>query len=98
MTISNFALCGIAIAVLLMCWKWTRSHPDFDLSDLLTGENGRVSASKFMQTGGWTVGTWGFVTLIQEGKMSEWYFTGYMALCFGVRIAKDALTKPDAPK
>ena len=92
-TVSNIALSGIACGVLVLLWVWQRSHPNFDLADLVTGDNGKVSATKFMQTGAWIVGTWGFVTLIQQGKMTEWYFAGYMGLCFTVRIAKDAIAK-----
>jgi Protein of unknown function (DUF2644) len=88
-TISNLALSVIALVALLVLWSWQRGHPEFDLSDLITGDNGRVSTSKFMQAGAWVVGTWGFVTMVQQGKMTEWYFAGYMGLCFGVRVAKD---------
>ena len=94
-TVSNLALSTIAIAALIMLWRWTRSHPEFHLSDIIPGDNGRVSSTTFMQTGGWLVGTWGYVTLIQQEKMSEWYFVGYMTMCFGVRIAKDALVKQE---
>lgn len=97
MTASNVSLSLIALMALLFLWKWTRSHPLFDLADLITGDNGKVSATKFAQTGAWVVGTWGFVTLIQQEKMTEWYFTGYMALSFGVRVAKDVFGKPVEP-
>jgi ABC-type Mn2+/Zn2+ transport system permease subunit len=93
-TVSNLALSLIALGVLVALFMWQRSHPNFDLSDLITGDNGKVSATKFAQTGAWVVATWGFVTLIQQGKMTEWYFGAYMAASFGVRVAKDALSKP----
>lgn len=96
-TVSNMSLSGIALVVLVLLWRWTRSHPEFDLADLITGTNGKVSATKFAQTGAWVVSTWGFVTLIQQGKMTEWFFAGYMGVCFGARVAKDALTKPPTP-
>jgi hypothetical protein len=95
-TMSNLALSVIALVGLLLVWYWTRSHPNFDLSDLITGDNGRVSATKFSQSGAWVVSTWGFVTLIQQGKMTEWYMAAYMAACFGARLAKEALSKPPA--
>jgi len=96
MTTSNIALCIGALIGLLLLWQWQRSHPNFDLSDLITGDNGKVSATKFTQMGAWVVATWGFVTLIQQGKMTELYFTGYMTVSLGVRVAKDLWGKPGA--
>lgn len=96
-TLSNMSLTVIALLVLALLWTWQRNHPSFDLSDLITGDNGKVSSKKFMQTGAWVVATWGFVTLIQDGKMNELYFTGYMTVSFGARIAHDLATKGAAP-
>jgi hypothetical protein len=96
--ISNLSLTGIAILALVMLWRWQRSHPEFDLSDLITGDNGKVSATKFAQTGAWVVATWGFVTLVQQGRMSEWYLAAYMGFSFGTRVAKDAMAKPVLPQ
>jgi hypothetical protein len=92
-SMSNLSLSIGAIAVLLLLWQWQRTHPAFDLSDLITGENGKVSATKFAQTTALVVSTWGFVTLVQQGKLTEWYFGAYMLAFLGTRIAKDALTK-----
>lgn len=98
-TLSNLSLSFIALGALALMWRWTRSHPNFDLSDLLTGDNGRVSSTKLLKTGAWVVGTWGFVTLIQQGKMTEWYFAGYMGISFGVSIARDVFGKTaEVPK
>ena len=94
---SNLSLSLIVVTALLLTWRWTRSHPNFDLADLITGDNGKVSSTKLLKTGGWLVGTWGFVTLIQQGKMTEWYFAGYMAICFGVDVVRTAFAKPPAP-
>lgn len=84
---------GGGVVALILLWHWTRSHPKFDLSDLVTGDDGRVSATKFAQTGAFVVATWGFATLVEQGKMTEWYFTGYMLAFVGARLTKDALTK-----
>ena len=95
MPLHDLSLSVIAIVGLLMCWRWTRTHPDFDLVDLITGDNGRVSTTKFGQTGSWIITTWGFVTLIQQGKMTEWYMAAYLGLTYGVRIVKDIYTPKD---
>jgi hypothetical protein len=97
LSMSNYALCAGGILVLILLWKWQRSHPDFDLADLITGDNGRVSATKAAQFGAWMVATWGFITLIQQGKMSEWYMAAYMGLSFGARTMKDVFGKPTEP-
>jgi hypothetical protein len=91
MKLSDYALAIGAVIALLMLWQWQRTHPEFDLSDLITGENGKVSATKFAQTAALVVATWGFVTLVQQGKMTEWYFIGYLTAFLGTRVAKDAL-------
>lgn len=96
MTLSNLSLSVGAVVALLILWHWQRSHPHFDLSDLITGDNGRVSSTKFVQTATWIVATWGFVTLVQQGSMTEWYMAAYLGLGYGMRVARDALTKPDA--
>lgn len=92
-TVSNLALAIIAIGTLALLWRWTRSHPEFDLADLLTERDGKVSSTKLLKTGAWVVGTWGFVTLIQQGKMTEWYFAGYMAISFGPAALRDVYGK-----
>ena len=92
-TLSNLTLTSMALLGLVMLWKWQRSHPAFDMSDLITGDNGKVSATKFWQTAASAVATWGFVTLLQQGKMTEFYFVGYMTTIFGVRVLKDFTPK-----
>lgn len=91
-TTSDLALSAGAIIALIFLLRWTKQHPAFDLSDLLTGDNGQISATKFAQTGTWLVSTWGFITLIQQNLMTEWYFMGYVGLAYGTRVLKDALT------
>jgi hypothetical protein len=93
MSMSNISLSLGALVGLLLLWQWQRSHPNFDLADLITGDNGRVSATKFAQTVALVVATWGFITLTQQGKLTEWYFGAYMLIFTGTRIAKDALAQ-----
>lgn len=95
---SDLALSVGAIIALIFLLRWTKQHPAFDLSDLLTGDNGRISATKFAQTGTWLISTWGFVTLTQKGLMTEWYFMGYVGLAYGTRVLKDALSPTPKPE
>jgi hypothetical protein len=95
---SNAVLAVGALLALLLCLRWTRTHPEFDLSDLLTGDNGKVSSKKFGQTGAWFISSWGFVTMVQQSKMTEWYFIGYMTVWAGVKLASDLYaTKQTTP-
>lgn len=50
---------------------------DIYLIDLIT-ENKKLSERKFSRFGAWVVSTWGFVYLIIDQELSEWYFVGYM--------------------
>lgn len=97
MSKADIALCAGVLLALLVMWHWQRSHPKFDLSDLVTGDNGKVSATKFIQTATWVIASWGFVTLTQDGKMSEWYMAAYLGLAYGTKAIKDVFAKPDKP-
>lgn len=93
--LATASLAMLFAMVLAMMFRWQRSHPNFDISDLITGDNGRVSGRKFTQVGAWVVSTWGFATMIQQGKMTEWYFIGYMTVWAGLRAVQDL--KPVTP-
>jgi hypothetical protein len=82
-----------AILALLLLWQWQRSHPHFDLSDMITGDNGKVSATKFMQTVVFIVATWGFITMVQQGKLTEWYMAAYLGIPLGFRVWKESIAK-----
>lgn len=91
-------LVALATLVAILLYRWQHNHPKFDLSDLLTGDNGRVSLAKFGQTAALVVSTWGFAVLIQQGKLTESYFIGYMTVWAGYRLAQDAIGKKTGPK
>lgn len=44
----------------------------------LISVDGQLSERKFARFGAWLVSTWGFVFLIANDKLSEWYFIGYI--------------------
>lgn len=82
----TLVLIAIVLAVGIALSRWQKSHEHFDLSDLLTGDNGKVSLSKCGQAAALAVSTWGFVVLVQTGKLTESYFIGYMTIWSGTRI------------
>ena len=65
-------------------------NPDdaFDIKDLVS-KDGKLDEKKFTRFGAWVVSTWGFVYLIVNDKLSEWYFIGYM----GAWVANAILDK-----
>jgi ABC-type Mn2+/Zn2+ transport system permease subunit len=84
----TIGLLFLAVFAVSLVTSWQRHHPKFDLSDILTGDNGRVSLSKLGEASALVVSTWGFVVLTQQGKLSESYFIGYMTVWTGARILK----------
>lgn len=74
-------------------WNIHRSPDKPDLLDLITSTdksgNVRFDARKCWEAGAFAVSTWGFVFIIVAGKMTEWYFTGYMATWVAARFLRD---------
>ena len=71
-------LAVLAISCIRWLWKQNDSRQStIDLADLVT-VNGRLNERKVARFGAWIVSTWGFVYLIVCGKLTEWYFIGYM--------------------
>ena len=85
---------GIVLTIVIICavimlWLWQRDGDNnIEISDLVC-KDGRLDEKKFTRLGAWAVSTWGFVFLIMDGKMSEWYFAGYM----GAWVANAILDK-----
>lgn len=86
-------LVALALVALLVLFRWQRSHPNFDLADLLTGDNGKVSLAKFGQVSALTVSTWGFAVLVEQGKLTEFYYIGYMTVWAGYRLVQAKIDK-----
>lgn len=86
------------LIMLLIIWH-RDSASRIDLKDLICKDN-KLDEKKFTRLGAWIVSTWGFIYLILDGKFTEWYFTGYMAIWVGNAIVdkylnnKNELSKP----
>ena len=48
-----------------------------NVMDLIT-ENDKLSESKLIRFFTWVISSWGFIYLISDNKLTEWYFIGYM--------------------
>ena len=84
-----------AAMVLLAAWlvmRWTRSHAEFDLSDIITGDNGRVSFRKCGAVVALISSTWAFVTLVEQRKLTEWHLATYMGVWAPQKVATDIAT------
>lgn len=91
-TFDTWVLIVATIVVLISAWLWQRDKKNkFDLLDLISGDDGKLSLSKTGQLVALLVSTWGFVALTRADKMSEWFFTGYMLAWAGANIASKAL-------
>ena len=84
----------VLLALMLVIVVWTmivlhrNPNDSFDMKDLV-GREGKLDEKKFTRFGAWVVSTWGFVYLIVNDKLSEWYFIGYM----GAWVANAILDK-----
>jgi hypothetical protein len=73
----------VAIFLIAILYAWHRdSNSKVDLADLICID-GQLDEKKLTRFGAWIVSTWGFVYLVLDGKFTEWYFTGYMAIWVG---------------
>ncbi len=98
MNYTTYIYAACLAVLMLVLSLWHIKHPDFTLTDLLTGDNGRVSLRKFGALIALFSSTWGFVTLVEQGKLSEWYFTAYIGVWAAQKVASDIATAIQTPK
>jgi len=68
----------LVISCIRYLWKQNKnSHSTIDFKDLIC-VNGKLTERKISRFGAWIVSTWGFVYLIVDNRLTEWYFVGYM--------------------
>lgn len=91
------ALSAIIAVVGVVLYIWQRNQNAFDLKDMLVGADGKASINKFGQATALVISSWGFITLVQHDKMTEYYFIGYMTVWSGVNLAK-TIFAPRKPK
>jgi uncharacterized membrane protein YcaP (DUF421 family) len=79
----SIVLAMVVVFLIAILYIWHRdSKSQVDLTDLIC-RDGKLDEKKFTRLGAWIVSTWGFVYLMLDGKFTEWYFTGYMAIWVG---------------
>jgi len=79
-----------------------------DPTELVIGDDGKLSWTKCLGCVGGTVFTWGFIHMVAAGTLTEWFFNGFGLICFGTAfvykmnalksgIAPNQTTRVDAP-
>jgi hypothetical protein len=94
----TLALSVIIALVGAVLYIWQRNKNAFDLKDMLVGADGKASINKFGQATALVISSWGFITLVQHDKMTEWFFIGYMSVWSGVNLAKTIFAPRDPKK
>jgi hypothetical protein len=94
----TLALSVIVALVGVVLYIWQRNQNAFDLKDMLVGADGKASINKFGQATALVISSWGFITLVQNDKMTEWFFIGYMSVWSGVNLAKTIFAPRDPKK
>jgi hypothetical protein len=86
---SMVALLFGSIVTAYLLWLWHKEPGEFDLRHmLLDNKTGKIGVEKVGLTTA-LVSTWGFVALIQDGKMTEWYAGLYMATWTGAKALRN---------
>lgn len=64
-----------------------------NITDLVSIK-GKLDEKKFTRFGAWIVSTWGFVFLVVQKNLTEWYFIGYMGAWVVNAIMDKYVNKP----
>jgi hypothetical protein len=89
----SLAVISLVVCAILYTWQKDKSN-SFDLMDALLGEDGKASLYRIGQATALITSTWGFIVLIQQGKLTEWYFTAYMTVWAGANVVKTIFAQP----
>jgi hypothetical protein len=81
--------------ILYALWKLNQDKKNTISIIDLVAVNGKLNERKFSRFGAWIVSTWGFVYLIANDKLSEWYFVGYMAAWVANALIGKAIKDPN---
>lgn len=96
LTLMLILLLGIFI-ISVSRWLWKLDHdPNNTINFIdLISVNGRLNERKVSRFGAWIISTWGFMYLILNGKLSEWYFVGYMSAWVANALIGKAIKDPN---
>jgi len=90
-----FLLFIIIYSVLKWLYKLNKDpHNTISFVDLIT-VNGRLNERKVSRFGAWILSTWGFMYLILNNRLTEWYFVGYMTAWVANALIGKAIKDPN---
>jgi len=85
------AVIGGVVLFFAIYWHVNKSV-DFDLRQtVIDSQTGKISVEKFGFMTSLTASTWALVTLTLDGRLTEWFFAGYMAAFAVARWASQYL-------
>ena len=91
--ISTWYLLAMTLIVAIVLTIWHRSDGNFHLKQVLVDSvSEKISIEKVGYMTALAIGTWGFITLIQRDKMTEWFFMGYLSVFALSRVASSAIS------
>lgn len=90
-----FILCVFIISISRWLWKLNNDKNNTIYFVDLISVNGRLNERKVSRFGAWIISTWGFMYLILTGKLSEWYFVGYMGAWVANALIGKAIKDPN---
>lgn len=95
--LQHSALYVILALVALLIFSWLRrenadSKSPINFTDLII-TNGKLNERKVVRMGTWIVSTWGFIFLIINGGLTEWYYIGYMGTWVANALIGSAINK-----
>jgi len=89
----------IVFAVFIWLYNQNRDEKSpIDLLDLVT-INGKLSDRKLIRFSTWLVSSWGFIYLIVDNSLTEWYFAFYMGTWVANALISNSINKDrDMPR
>lgn len=87
----NIILIAFAVGIVVSLYRLHRDehYKKFNLVDLITAHDGKVSRPACLETGAWLISSWGFVVFVHKGTIPDWYVTSYLT-AFVLRAAHAA--------
>ena len=93
------ALSVIVFAIFIWLYNKNRDEKSsVDLLDLVS-INGKLSDRKLIRFSTWLVSSWGFIYLIVDNSLTEWYFAFYMGAWVANALISNSINKDrDTPR
>lgn len=91
LTIPGPQLIGGIIGVLIVCIMWYAIHKwsedpqyiNFSMFYCVTNKDGFPDNAKLREWGAFIISSYGFLWMLWDKQMTEWYFVGYMTVWVG---------------